>query len=136
MLNLEHDSGKRKEGEIMKVILSMLMFVAVLGNGVAQASESWVYDSKATGLLTKVFESCPIQFIQAMKGADRIGKASYMSDRPGEWITITTEKGNYTGGQSKEVATLKISRKRIDVDGLPEQFKVTCELTESEKQDQ
>ena len=124
----------------MKIKFTVFAFVAFLGSGISHASEAWEYDSKATHLLTTVFENCPIQFIQAMRGADRVGKASYSSDRTGQWVTLTTVGGGYAPTfESYEVATLKISKVREPennhVPDMPDQFKVSCDLTVAKKRE-
>ena len=119
----------------MKFILSTLVIVGVIMIHSVQASEFYDYDAKAVDLLNKVFSSCPIQFIQAMKGADRVGKVSYSSDRPGEWITLTTVTGGSWGGpQIREIATLKISRlyRHNTTPDNPVQFDVHCALGKPE----
>lgn len=121
-------------------MLRNLFFVfGIIGVVSAGASEVDEFDGSALKLLSAVFNNCPIEFIQAMKGADKVGSASFTSDRPGETYEITTVSGGGFGpsGPSPEVATLRIIRKRIRVSGpqptdKKPQFKVTCELTSAQ----
>ncbi len=91
------------------------------------------FDGNSLQLLNAVFNHCPIQFIQAMKGANRVGMARYTADRPGETYEITTVGGGFSPSlESYNVATLKINRNvipgRLDVPDKPTQWSVSCEL--------
>jgi hypothetical protein len=95
---------------MFKITLTFVLFVfANLGN----ASTIKDFDSDALQLLT-ASSHCPAEFVEAMEGADRVGRAKYIDDRRRGRYTITTvrqEEGpNY---ETRDVATLKITRTRV-----------------------
>ena len=111
------------------VLLSAL--IAVSGH----TSERKTYDANALGLLNSVFNFCPIEFIQAMKGATRVVSATHVSDRTGEAFVINTVHDNpEPSGVVSPIAKLKIVRTVIQEGGpqggdKPTQWKTVCELT-------
>jgi len=127
----------------MKKLTMVSMLFFVFGN--AQAGTEKEFDRNATELLSVVFNHCPIHFIQAMDGANRVGKAhwhSYSDDEIGtttEVYTIVTVAGGYAPSfKSFDVATLRITRKIVNkpshggVD-RPSKWNTTCKLVPSEK---
>ena len=115
------------------ILVSSLLFAFLSAN----ANETKQFDTDSLQLLTAVFNNCPVQFIQAMKGANRVGKASYSSDRQGESYSITTVGGGYAPSfQSHAVATLEIvrtvARDTTHVPNRPTQWTVSCQLTNHE----
>jgi len=122
----------------MKKLLAISAFMFALGS--ANASETKQFDSNSLQLLNAVFANCPIQFVQAMKGANRVGKATYTSDRPGETYIITTFAGGYAPSfDSYPVSTLKITRTVVRDGGpiaadRPTQWNVSCQLTSHDQE--
>jgi len=117
-------------------VFLFLILVAVTSR--LEASEHWEFDHKAIQLLNRVFNSCPVEFIQAMRGADSVGKASFSSDRTGEKISLTTVGGGFAPTfQFFDVSTLVITRTRIIEENpppdAPAQFRVTCSLSDAAK---
>ncbi|MBI3294378.1 MAG: hypothetical protein HYZ71_06565 [Deltaproteobacteria bacterium] len=90
-------------------------------------------DHNARQLLTVVFTDCPIPFIQAMKGADRVGRVLYTADRNGEAYEISTVADGFAPVfHSYDVATLKIVRKVVPRPAIPDRpahWQTACELT-------
>ncbi len=122
------------------IMISMLFFTF----GTAQAETSYDYDAKSTELLSVVVNHCPIQFIQAMAGANRVGKAAF-SESTKEGVvsreyTIVTVAGGYAPSfQSYDVATLKIARQTVNrpshgvATDRPTQWNTTCKLVPAKK---
>ena len=120
----------------MKTILTV--FLAVLVAPLFANPIEKDFDGDATQLLSAVFNNCPIQFIQAMKGANRVGKASYAADRNKEVYEITTVGGGYAPTfQTYPVAVLKIYREVVTetlvAPDKPTHWKVQCELNSANR---
>lgn len=119
-----------------KIILLIGLLVSTMG----YASTEKNFDDDALELLTAVFNYCPVEFIQAMKGANRVGEAQYSSPRsdPGgpfkQTYTIKTIGGGYAPPfENYDVATLTINRVTVveehHVPDQPTIWKTSCTLT-------
>lgn len=122
----------------MKKIIVMSLFIFGISH-LATANSNKKYDANATFLLTTVFNSCPIKFIQAMKGADRVGKAelsTYFEDEIGtttkEYVIVTVAGGFAPSFKPYDVSTLKITKKSVvnnsGAADRPTKWNTTCQL--------
>lgn len=120
-----------------------LFVLSLVGFGTTSFAESETrnYDAHATHLLTKVFETCPIQFIQAMTGATHVGSATTTtnenSDVTEEITQIETIAAHGLPSISVEkIATLTIVRVARSNDFIQDggQFWQTqCQLSRHKK---
>ena len=99
------------------------------------------YDRDALSLLTEVFTYCPIEFIQAMKGASNVASATYtyLGAEDGthlHYIIKTVDKSPFPSDYEEPIATLHIRRDSIkstdedldSSDGPSSEWKTTCTI--------
>jgi len=90
------------------------------------------YDYNAINLLTAVHNNCQVEFIQAMKGANRVGSATYTDDRTGvrNYVIKTIGGGYPPSFVDFDVATLTMTMTPIVEENppldKPQGYNVTC----------
>lgn len=114
-------------------MLKQIVFAtALIGSLSLSANETKTFNDDSLQLLNAVYLNCPIQFIQAMKGANRVGTASYRSTENSQTYELTTVAGGYAPSfQSYDVATLKIFRTVVPSPSIPDkptQWNIRCDL--------
>ena len=123
----------------MKILILILM--SLMMGFSANASTLKTFDADALFLLNSIQKNCKAELSKAMKGAQRIGEATYISPKPvndvhkQEFTLTTVRGGHWPEFKVEKVNVLKISRAaypphRMDA---PLIYETTCDVSPATK---